>query len=56
MLLVGADPASNVEQVFGVSIGDKITAIDAVPNPFAKTIGGTDPTGRFNPEVNIKAV
>lgn len=32
VLLVSTDPASNVGQVFGVSIGDKITGIDAVAN------------------------
>jgi arsenite-transporting ATPase len=30
-LLVSTDPASNVGQVFGVEIGDRITRIDAVP-------------------------
>lgn len=38
VLLVSTDPASNVGQVFGVSIGDKITAIHAVPNLFALEI------------------
>jgi arsenite/tail-anchored protein-transporting ATPase len=32
VLLVSTDPASNVGQVFGISIGNRITAIDAVPN------------------------
>lgn len=32
VLLVSTDPASNVGQVFGVVIGDHITAIPAVPN------------------------
>mgnify|MGYP000566001956 CR=1 FL=1 len=32
VLLVSTDPASNVGQVFGESIGNKITAIPAVPN------------------------
>ncbi|MFA6013949.1 MAG: arsenical pump-driving ATPase [Gallionellaceae bacterium] len=32
VLLVSTDPASNVGQVFGVTIGDHITAISAVPN------------------------
>jgi len=32
VLLVSTDPASNVGQVFGVSIGNRITAIAAVPN------------------------
>ena len=32
VLLVSTDPASNVGQVFGLDIGDKITAISAVPN------------------------
>ena len=32
VLLVSTDPASNVGQVFGLDIGDKITAIAAVPN------------------------
>ena len=31
VLLVSTDPASNVGQVFGVSIGNQITAIPAVP-------------------------
>jgi arsenite-transporting ATPase len=38
VLLVSTDPASNVRQVFGVSIGDKITTIAAVPNLFALEI------------------
>ncbi|NUJ80698.1 arsenical pump-driving ATPase [Methylocystis sp. FS] len=38
VLLVSTDPASNVGQVFGVGIGDKITAIGAVPNLFALEI------------------
>ena len=38
VLLVSTDPASNVGQVFGVSIGDKITAIAAVPGLFALEI------------------
>jgi arsenite-transporting ATPase len=32
VLLVSTDPASNVGQVFGVTIGNQITAIPAVPN------------------------
>jgi arsenite-transporting ATPase len=32
VLLVSTDPASNVGQVFGISIGNSITAIPAVPN------------------------
>ncbi len=32
VLLVSTDPASNVGQVFGISIGNKITEIPAVPN------------------------
>jgi arsenite-transporting ATPase len=32
VLLVSTDPASNVGQVFGESIGNRITAIPAVPN------------------------
>lgn len=32
MLLVSTDPASNVGQVFGISIGNRITDIPAVPN------------------------
>ncbi|MBK1646758.1 arsenical pump-driving ATPase [Thiocapsa imhoffii] len=31
ILLVSTDPASNVGQVFGVAIGNRITSIDAVP-------------------------
>ena len=38
VLLVSTDPASNVGQVFGVNIGDKITAIAAVPGLFALEI------------------
>ena len=38
VLLVSTDPASNVGQVFGVSIGNKITAIAAVPGLFALEI------------------
>lgn len=32
VLLVSTDPASNVGQVFGITIGNNITAIPAVPN------------------------
>ncbi|MDD5274215.1 MAG: TRC40/GET3/ArsA family transport-energizing ATPase, partial [Methylovulum sp.] len=32
VLLVSTDPASNVGQVFGISIGNRITPIPAVPN------------------------
>lgn len=32
VLLVSTDPASNVGQVFGINIGNSITAIPAVPN------------------------
>ena len=38
VLLVSTDPASNVGQVFGVPIGNRITAIAAVPNLFALEI------------------
>jgi arsenite-transporting ATPase len=38
VLLVSTDPASNVGQVFGVSIGNQITAIAAVPRLFALEI------------------
>ncbi|MCS0610676.1 arsenical pump-driving ATPase [Massilia solisilvae] len=38
VLLVSTDPASNVGQVFGQDIGNKITAIPAVPNLFALEI------------------
>jgi len=38
VLLVSTDPASNVGQVFGVAIGNAITAIPAVPNLFALEI------------------
>lgn len=31
VLLVSTDPASNVGQVFGMTIGNKVTAINAVP-------------------------
>lgn len=32
VLLVSTDPASNVGQVFGISIGNRITSVTAVPN------------------------
>jgi arsenite-transporting ATPase len=38
VLLVSTDPASNVGQVFGVSIGNNITPISVVPNLFALEI------------------
>jgi len=38
VLLVSTDPASNVGQVFGIAIGNAITAIPAVPNLFALEI------------------
>ena len=38
VLLVSTDPASNVGQVFGVSIGNHFTAIDAVPRLVALEI------------------
>ncbi|WP_298064916.1 arsenical pump-driving ATPase [uncultured Acinetobacter sp.] len=38
VLLVSTDPASNVGQVFGVNIGNQITAIPAVANLFALEI------------------
>lgn len=38
VLLVSTDPASNVGQVFGISIGDNITEIPSVPNLFALEI------------------
>ena len=38
VLLVSTDPASNVGQVLGVNIGDKITAIAAVSGLFALEI------------------
>ena len=38
VLLVSTDPASNVGQVFGISIGNQITAIAAVPRLFALEI------------------
>ena len=38
VLLVSTDPASNVGQVFGISIGNQITAIPAVPRLFALEI------------------
>ena len=38
VLLVSTDPASNVGQVFGVSIGNQVTAIPAVPRLFALEI------------------
>ncbi len=42
VLLVSTDPASNVGQVFGIAIGNHITAIPAVPNLSALEI---DPQG-----------
>jgi arsenite-transporting ATPase len=38
VLLVSTDPASNVGQVFGVSIGNQVTPIDSVPHLFALEI------------------
>jgi arsenite-transporting ATPase len=38
VLLVSTDPASNVGQVFGIGIGDRITAIPAVTGLFALEI------------------
>jgi arsenite-transporting ATPase len=38
VLLVSTDPASNVGQVFGIKIGNSITAISAVPRLFALEI------------------
>lgn len=38
VLLVSTDPASNVGQVFGIGIGNAITAVTAVPNLFALEI------------------
>ena len=38
VLLVSTDPASNVGQVFGISIGNHITAISAVPGLVALEI------------------
>jgi arsenite/tail-anchored protein-transporting ATPase len=38
VLLVSTDPASNVGQVFGVGIGDKVTALPAVAGLFALEI------------------
>jgi len=38
VLLVSTDPASNVGQVFGIKIGNQVTAIDAVPRLFALEI------------------
>ena len=42
VLLVSTDPASNVGQVFGISIGNQITAIPAVPRLFALEIDPQD--------------
>lgn len=42
VLLVSTDPASNVGQVFGIAIGNRITAITSVPNLSALEI---DPQG-----------
>ncbi|WP_420474540.1 arsenical pump-driving ATPase [Noviherbaspirillum sp. ST9] len=38
VLLVSTDPASNVGQVFGMAIGDRIKAVDAVPRLHALEI------------------
>ena len=38
VLLVSTDPASNVGQVFGLEIGDKVTAIAGIANLFALEI------------------
>lgn len=38
VLLVSTDPASNVGQVFGVRIGNQVTAVPAVPNLWAMEI------------------
>jgi arsenite/tail-anchored protein-transporting ATPase len=38
VLLVSTDPASNVGQVFEVSIGNQVTAISAAPRLFALEI------------------
>lgn len=38
VLLVSTDPASNVGQVFGIDIGDKVTAISAVAGLYALEI------------------
>ena len=38
ILLVSTDPASNVGQVFGITIGNNITPVDAVPGLFALEI------------------
>lgn len=38
VLLVSTDPASNVGQVFGIQIGNAITAVTTVPNLFALEI------------------
>lgn len=35
MLLVSTDPASDVGQVFGIHIGNQVTAVSAVPNLWA---------------------
>ena len=38
VLLVSTDPASNVGQVFGLAIGNRVTAVTAVPNLWALEI------------------
>lgn len=38
VLLVSTDPASNIGQVFGLTIGNKVTSIPSVPNLFALEI------------------
>ena len=38
VLLVSTDPASNVGQVFGITIGNAITPVAAVPRLFALEI------------------
>ncbi|MBP9708794.1 MAG: arsenical pump-driving ATPase [Oligoflexales bacterium] len=51
VLLVSTDPASNVGQVFGVHIGDKITAISTVENLFALEIDPESATQAYRDRI-----
>jgi arsenite-transporting ATPase len=67
VLLVSTDPASNVGQVFGITIGNHVTAIPGVPNLFALEIDPqaaaqnyrtriVDPVRGVLPEATIKSM
>lgn len=51
VLLVSTDPASNVGQVFGIGIGNRITAIGAVPRLAALEINPQAATQRYREQV-----